>query len=254
MISPVLRIVTWNIMWATPQSRRGHLLRDELQALEPDVACITEGREAMLPPSGHFLSSDADYGYSAPAYRRKVLLWSREPWSAVDALGSPDLPGGRFIGGTTATPLGKLRIIGVCIPWRDAHVRSGRRDRKPWQDHLAFLRALPEAVNRGNSVPTLLMGDFNQRLPPRGVPARVSEALAAALERWQVATSGSIPPNGERSIDHIAHTRELRAAELFSRSRIAEDGTRLSDHIGIVATFSLKEEILESSAPVIVPK
>jgi hypothetical protein len=39
----------------------------------------------------------------------------------------------------TDTPIGPIRFVGVCIPWRDAHVRTGRRDRAPWEDHLRFL-------------------------------------------------------------------------------------------------------------------
>jgi hypothetical protein len=39
----------------------------------------------------------------------------------------------------TDTPIGPIRFVGVCIPWRDAHVRTGRRDRAPCEDHLRFL-------------------------------------------------------------------------------------------------------------------
>ena len=41
--------------------------------------------------------------------------------------------------GTTLTALGPLTVVGVCIPWRDAHMPSGRKDRSQWQEHKAWL-------------------------------------------------------------------------------------------------------------------
>ena len=69
------------------------------------------------------------------AGRRKVLVWSKRPWSAVDMGISGALPGGRLVAGITLTALGPLTVVGVCVPWRDAHVRSGGRERSQWQEH-----------------------------------------------------------------------------------------------------------------------
>ncbi len=68
-----------------------------------------------------------------------MLLWSKRPWSVVDPAGSEALPSGRLVAGITQTDLGPLTVVGVCIPWRDAHVRTGRKDRDPWQDHESWL-------------------------------------------------------------------------------------------------------------------
>jgi hypothetical protein len=131
-------IINWNIAWARPQTPRGIELLRRIDHCRPDVICLTEASTDFLPPDGHLITSSADYGYRAPEGRRKVLLWSRHPWEQVDDLGSPALPAGRFVSGVTATSAGLLRFIGVCVPWRDAHVRTGRRDRAPWADHLAY--------------------------------------------------------------------------------------------------------------------
>ena len=32
-----------------------------------------------------------------------------------------------------------LTVVGVCIPWRDAHMPSGRKNRSQWQEHKAWL-------------------------------------------------------------------------------------------------------------------
>lgn len=130
----MFRVATWNLEWATRRAPRGMLLRERLNAMAADVLCITESSAGMLPDSGYYISSDSDYGYPGSPDRRKVLLWSPEPWTDVDDHGSDSMPGGRFVAGTTNSPFGPVRIIGVCIPWKDAHVRSGRRDRQPWQD------------------------------------------------------------------------------------------------------------------------
>ncbi|HEY1051050.1 MAG TPA: hypothetical protein VGE39_14870, partial [Prosthecobacter sp.] len=113
------------------------------------VICVTEGYADIFPEGGHIITSDADHGYPITPGRHKVLLWSRNPWREVDALGSALLPPGRFVAGTTDTPRGPLRFIGVCIPWRDAHVRTGQRNRQPWEDHLTYLQHLRPLLQAG---------------------------------------------------------------------------------------------------------
>jgi hypothetical protein len=100
---------------------------------------------------GHWISADPDYGYSQPGNRRKVMLWSRSSWSSVDRVGSTRIPGGRFVSGTTATSIGPVTFLGVCIPWRDAHVRTGRKDRSGWEDHSAYLMGLKRLLTRRRS-------------------------------------------------------------------------------------------------------
>jgi len=107
---------------------------------------------------GHLIVLGADYGYAAPPGRRKVMLWSRTPWEAVDALGDVALPTGRYVAGRTQTPAGPLNVVGVCIPWARAHVSTGRRNRRPWEDHLADLAALEQPLKRQAGA-TLMLGD-----------------------------------------------------------------------------------------------
>ncbi len=138
-MSNPLRCLTWNWDYATGDKLRA--LTEQTLAWQPDVVCYTEVLRPTLP-EGHCLEPAADYGYNAPAERRKVVLWSRWPWQDADIIGDPALPSGRFVSGITAG----VRFVGVCIPWQFAHVNRGRRDglrptgghRKPWQDHVAY--------------------------------------------------------------------------------------------------------------------
>ena len=130
-----LKISCWNSEWASLKSKRGEFFRDQFNS---DVICVTEGYESLLPNDGYVISSNEDYGYKIKKGRRKVILWSKSEWSDIDKLGSKKIPTGRYISGITMG----IRFVGICIPWRFAHVSTGRKDRKPWEDHLAFIENL----------------------------------------------------------------------------------------------------------------
>ena len=167
------------------------------------------------------------------------MLWSAQPWTHSDSIGDPSLPSGRFIAGRTTTSIGPLYVVGVCIPWRDAHVRSGRRDRLPWEDHLAYLRGLQGVLSELDG-PTIVLGDFNQRVPRRYQPEAVHSALLECLgERVSIASEGPLPPNGALAIDHIAHTYEFSPLAVRTLSNVDPAGRQVSDHFGIAARLAL---------------
>ena len=187
-----VRLGTWNTQWAVPGRAKGVRVSTSLAVPGCDVLCVTEGCAGPLPGEGHIIDAGANWGYPLPREdRRKVILWSRSPWSEVDSLGSEDLPGGRFVKGVTETAIGPLAVVGVCIPRDRAHVISGRRDRTRWQDHQAWLEAFEGLPYRNAAECTVVLGDFNQRIPrtrapkervprltghPRGNPASAASA------------------------------------------------------------------------------
>jgi endonuclease/exonuclease/phosphatase family metal-dependent hydrolase len=173
------------------------------------------------------------YGYPLKANRRKVLLWSRRPWENVETIGSPLLPPGRFVAGTTKTPGGKVRFIGVCIPWRDAHVRSGQKNRKVWEDHLAYLENFPLVLTADRSVPIAIIGDFNQRIPRDRQPKNVFSALTDVLSDLQVVTAGHMPEAPHSSIDHLAISNVLEPTKIESLNNYDANGKQMSDHYGL---------------------
>lgn len=126
-----------------------------------------------------------------------------------------------------------MRVVAVCIPWRLAGVRSGTTDTAPWQDHLRYLELIAALLaDRERRLPHVVVGDFNQRVPPsrRGNRA-AAEALTAALDGFSVATAGTPPGCRRPGIDHIAHDHHLLAADVWGWPN-DHGGTRMSDHDG----------------------
>ena len=204
---------------------------------------LTEGRTSLLPEGGHVVEGTGDWGYGRIGDRRKVLLWSRRPWRSLDRLGHRDLPPGRYVEGVTDTPGGPLRVVGASVPWADAHVRTGARDRTGWQDHVAYLGALQALLGGlGTDVPTLVAGDLNQAPSGRRPPAPARDALAGALAGFRVVTAGTLRGLERPGIDHVALGPGLveRGAHGWPR----RDGDlRLSDHDG--AAVELRVHTLE---------
>jgi hypothetical protein len=239
-MTSTLRIGVWNVEWATARSR-GPAVRARLAALQADILVVTEGCEAVLPPDGHVVTSGDDYGYRRVSGRRKVLLWSRRAWQDLDAVGSTALPPGRFVAASTTTAIGPARVLGVCIPWKDAHVTTGQRNRRAWQDHLTYLEALRRVVEGDTASALVIAGDFNQRVPREGQPQHVYDALERALgPRLHVATAGLVPGASTSPIDHVAHTGSLVASRVEAWPRLADDGRELSDHEGVTVELSLR--------------
>jgi endonuclease/exonuclease/phosphatase family metal-dependent hydrolase len=233
---PQLSVVTWNMEWKQPGSAAAKLMLERIAAQDPDIICLTEAyRDVLAALGGYQIEAEADYGYPITEGRRKVLLWSSEPWSASDRLGSSGLPPGRFVSGRTATPLGELTIVGVCISWRGAHVSTGRRDRTPWQDHCRYLEHLAPILARTPG-PTIVVGDYNQQVPRTRVPQPVHEALDAALgERLRIVTTGQLAPLDLPTIDHIALSPDLEAEAVTALDHRDHLGKLISDHFGVAA-------------------
>lgn len=163
-----MKSLNWNLEWRPPRSAGGKWIVQKIQSLDSDLCCLTEVTEALIP-EGEVIRSDLDYGYDNKGDRRKVVMWSREPWKDVDLQGDPELPGGRFVSGVTMG----IRYIGVCIPWQSAHVSTGRKDRKSWEDHLIYCRGLTRIIEkyRKQDFPVCVLGGL-QPTDPKGQATR----------------------------------------------------------------------------------
>jgi len=113
-------------------------------------------------------------------------------------------------------------------------VRTGRRDRTPWEDHLAFIRGLEKFIS-ALEAPFVIAGDFNQRIPAGNQPKNVAAALSAALKDLQVATA---IPLERPLIDHIVMSKgsQYSAVEIIPDS---DEFGRISDHRGAVVEVEL---------------
>ncbi len=165
-----------------------------------------------MPKEGYIISPNEDYGYKTKKGRRKVILWSKNKWTEVDQIGSKKIPSGRFISGIT----NGIKIIGICIPWRFAHVSTGRKDRKPWEDHLSFIQNLSFSNEK-----TIILGDFNQNIPKKNQPEIVFSSLKNMIDGFNLLTTNM-------GLIHIVISTDLKAESL---QKISSDNN--SDHDGI---------------------
>ena len=238
-----MKLLNWNVQWSTPTSQRGAEVLRRINNHAPDVVCLTEGHNGLMSQHGHRICSQADYGYKTTGYRRKVMLWSREPWEQVDDVGIASLPPGRFVSGVTQTSLGAVAVVGVCIPWFGSRTeaRRGLERKRRWEDHAQYLAGLTEALRRYSAERLIVMGDFNQIV---GAGCRAPRELQLALHEafppgMTIATAG-LAFQGRGSIDHIGLSGDLAAdpPEVISNFH---EGKRLSDHFGVAAGVSAQD-------------
>lgn len=228
-----LVIATFNTEWRKTSSADADIIRERLA--DADVICLTEAYRDFFGGQGYLLepphiANGEDDG------RRKVLLWSKQPWTAA-RVGEGSYPG-NFLVGTTETKVGAITIYGVVIPYRFSDVRYGNPKRKLWEKHYEFLdnldRMLPAGPRR-----SIILGDFNQRVPPKYQPADAGQKLTEViLRRFELASSGVIPDVGKQAIDHICHTKDLALKRLEGLSNLRSDGREISDHFGLQAVYS----------------
>lgn len=237
-----MRVVNWNVQWATPRSRRtGEILR-RIDLHAPEVVCLSETDYRLLTRDGHTICSRDDYGYPHAGNRRKTMLWSREPWEEVDDLGMESMPPGRFISGVTQTSLGEVRIIGICIPWFGSRTeaRRGPERRERWEDHGLSLACLTEYLGHVSTERLIVIGDFNQIIGKGArAPVRLRAALDAAFPPGMTIVTSELAYQGRKSIDHVALSDDL-AAESVGVIDNFDGVRRLSDHFGVMVEVSAR--------------
>ena len=223
-------ILTWNLERKKVSSPYGKMAIDHLFEQSPDVMAVSETRTDFPTNNGFTVFAQHPNGHHA-ANERKILIWSKNPWSEVDNLGDKALPIGRFISGVTKTPIGEVRVVGVCIPYHMADVVYGTKDKKPWEQHITFLKILP-SILQSYTRPILIAGDFNQRIPRAKYGNRIAALeMQKAFNDYNIITKGIINNLSRAGIDHIAIDEKLKAEKILGWPNIIND-KRLSDHDG----------------------
>ena len=109
----------------------------------------------------------------------------RNPWDEVDDFGIDSMPPGRFVSGVAQTSLGKVGVVGVCIPWSGSRTeaRRGQERKMRWEDHARYLAGLTTVLEQRSTAERLIvMGDFNQIVGPGNrAPAELQSALGDAF-------------------------------------------------------------------------
>ena len=224
--------------WARAQSKRGSKLLSRAFAEDPSVLCLTEAFENSVE-NGYSISSDKDYGYPLKPGRRKVILWSKAPWENVVA-DVPQMPPGRFVFAETKLGSHPIKIIGVCIPWAQAHVSTGQKNATNWSEHEDWLRAFDTWIAR-EPERTIILGDFNQRLPRRTQPHKAYSLMNGIIEsRFEIVTRNLSDTDGHHTVDHIGITKDLISEKVVVVSRFDETGKQLSDHMGVGASIQAR--------------
>ena len=237
-----LKLVNWNVEWATPRSwKRASEIRRRIEQHVPEVICLTEVHTELWTQEGYTIYCQPDCGYPIKEGRRKVLLWSKEPWQQVDDLGIDSLPPGRFVSGVTKASVGEVTVIGVCIPWKDSRTETNRKlERKTqWEDHKQYLAGLTHVLERTPAKRLIVVGDFNQRIGQvrYAPPPDVRAALRSAMPPHMTIVTSKVGFQGRSCIDHIALSEDLAAESLGVISNM-DGGSKLSDHFGVVAEVS----------------
>ncbi len=229
-----MRVLLWNVAWAS-SARKVRAIQKQIAQHHPAVICLTEATTKVFEKLDHVITSASDYGYdNKRERRRKVVLSSQFGWSQIDEFGNAALPPGRFVAGVTQG----IRFIGVCIPWAMAHVTTGRRDQRPWMEHYSYLRGLREVLQQyaRHPEPICLLGDFNQRFPPRNRRAfhLLQEAMNGIIT---LRTKGLQGTDHLSMVDHIAASPALLIDDLMVIPRV-QNQRQISDHDGLLATVA----------------
>ena len=233
-----MKLVNWNVNWAAEPRRTCEIL-NRINRHSPEVVCLTETHSGFLQ-DGHQICARPDYGDGIKESRRKVLLWSREPWEHVNHIGDERMPPGRFISGVTRTSVGKVTVVGLCIPWKGSRTEKFGGVRRKWEDHEAYLEYLAGVLSRAPSKRFVVMGDFNQKIAKSsqrqsGRAAHRAALLHRAIPPHVTLVTSALEFCGRRTIDHIGLSTDLATATLDVISSIHGE-QRLSDHaFGIVA-------------------
>ena len=217
---------------ASLEALRGAAARDRIAELAADLLVLTETTFDLVPEGGHVAEGGPDWGYPVRKNRRKVLLWSRWPLSQVE--NDRIEPAGRHVVATADTPIGPVRIHGVCVPWSHSNVTWGRRDRKAWQEHLQYLEALRVLLNvekgahGGQGTPLVVAGDSIS-----GEERGLTEARPAGAWADIRSDTGLTVATDDQVIDKIAVGAGLSAA-----NPVVLAGDDLSDHSAVRCRIS----------------
>jgi endonuclease/exonuclease/phosphatase family metal-dependent hydrolase len=154
-------------------------------------------------------------------------------------MGNEHTATGGLVSGVTATPVGTVRVVGICAPHHAASQIGAAEKARMWTEQVAFWNGLAKLIaTRDRSISTVLLGDFNQYVPRIWGSKAAHAAMLTALDDLCVATSGPIIGIDKPTIDHVAHTPDLAPQAVLGLSRFDDDGCALSDHFGVVARLA----------------
>lgn len=221
-----LRILNWNIEGPKLTDHRQLELLQVIQTQAPDLICLTESPVDFLGRCWYPASADLHFSSKV---LRKVVLFSKTPWSYESTHSDRVMPGGRLVHAITRCGQEELSVFGMCIPWSGSRYPA----QKKWADHAEYIETLQPVVAELQSRHTLLVGDFNQRVPSTYVPKKCQAQLRQLLADEFILATG-MPPLEVGVIDHVAHSSSLRSVHVEILSPKDSTGRSITDHTGVV--------------------
>jgi hypothetical protein len=238
-----MRIVTWNLGRSPAETPAAVEVIRRIAAERPDIACMTEtqaGSPAGLNTGGvdgHVIDEAGARLKGDAETDRKVVLWSKEPWR--DVVRWPHLSElGGAVSGITTSPLGPVRVIGLCAPWHMAWPANAQTRPLDWEMNTAFferLKGVLKDIDAGK--PLVVCGRMCQYVPLSRGNWTAHHAMTSALSGLGLATRGDIPPTSEQTTDHVAISSQLRASEVRLLDRKDAGGDVVAEDAGVLVAL-----------------
>lgn len=230
------RFLVWNLQRQRPESAKSNAQIDVILKFKPDVAILTEtwlGYTRKM--GGHEVSVFGGVWSPTDPNERKILLWSKTPFTDVVECKFEGSEVGRILAATTTISSGPVRLIGVCIPYHAANPNKTTKPVKMWSEHRYYLAELAKFVaQQSSSAPLIIAGDFNQRIPNAFPPKDVQLSLLNSLGQTRLLTGGEISEQKTQVIDHLSASShfQLEGLEIVEPTLIGK--TPVSDHKGVL--------------------
>ncbi|QNL18632.1 endonuclease/exonuclease/phosphatase family protein [Hyphobacterium sp. CCMP332] len=230
-----LSLLNWNIERHGPQTWQAKSLLSEIVEIKPNIVCLTEAHDASASDLGGHSVGVVGQNWSPTSHsERKVLLWSRREWSDVDM--HDDLNEiGAAITATTSTEFGKVRVMGLCIPYHRATPFGSAERVRNWVQHGLFLGALYECLTgSAENRPDIIVGDFNRKLPSAWGSKSLLEKLEETFSDYTIVTRGKLPPLDRKTVCHVAVKAGLECQAISLLDANDASGRARSDHNGVL--------------------
>lgn len=230
-----MRVINWNIERHRPSSWQSRSLVSEIAALKPDLVCLTEAWQNSLDLMDGFSISAPGVAWSPQhADERKVLLWSKVPWEGANAISVLERTGSAVTGLTNLSGL-RVRVVGICIPYHFANPLGQSPKAAMWEQHERFLADVKPLIDAWiEDGPTIVLGDFNRRIPRSWGPKKSYELLERAFERLNIVTAGVLSGVKRKTIDHIATAGLSAPSKTCGLPAEDASGATRSDHFGVL--------------------
>ena len=240
-----LRIATWNLERAAGARKRADA-QHRMDDTDADVWVLTESRRDLSPGADHRLIAESAPRHDTDGTERWVTIWTRLAGGVARPTRDDQFTACARIAGA---PGGALHVYGTVLPWRGSTWRG--RASAGAEAYAAALSVQRDDWRELKSDGELCVaGDFNQDLSSRAFywsRAARKHLEGALCASGLTATTASpndpvsrLTDDAEACIDHVCVSlglmRRLVSAPRAWRAEF--EGRRISDHPGIVVTFS----------------